>query len=128
MSQIINATQGHEPNATKMTAKGGKQLPVDKEAQVSQTASEDIKADSKRPVEPVEQPAVENAVVELNEHFQSVNRDLHFSVDEESGESIIKVVNRDTEEVVRQIPAEYVLKLAQNLNDNKELTLFSTKV
>ena len=41
--------------------------------------------------------------------------ELTFSLDPTSHRTIIKVVNRDTKEVVEQIPSEVVLRLAESL-------------
>jgi flagellar protein FlaG len=42
---------------------------------------------------------------------------LQFSVDDKSGETMIKVVDSKTDEVVRQIPSEEVVRLRQRLED-----------
>ena len=42
----------------------------------------------------------------LNVATQSIGRDLRFEVDMESGRSVIQVLDRDTGEVIRQIPPE----------------------
>jgi uncharacterized FlaG/YvyC family protein len=69
---------------------------------------------------PVDQ-AVENrevvrAVKALNatEMFGQENQ-LLFRRDPESQRMVVRVVNRKTEEVVSQIPAEYILRLAEDL-------------
>ena len=49
-----------------------------------------------------------------------MQRDLSFSVDDSTGETIITVIDSKTDEVVRQIPSEYVVRLAQNLNELQE--------
>jgi flagellar protein FlaG len=69
------------------------------------------------PLLPVEQEQVEQAVEDINDHFQSMGRDLSFYVDEDSGRTIITVIDAETQEVVRQIPPEEVLDLAMNLQD-----------
>lgn len=68
---------------------------------------------------------IEEAVRELNEHIQTVSRELHFSVDEDSGRTVIKVMDRTTQEVIRQIPNEEALSVARTLGDGVELKLFS---
>ena len=40
--------------------------------------------------------------------------ELEFSTDQPSGRMVIKLINKDTKEVLRQIPAEYVLRLAED--------------
>jgi flagellar protein FlaG len=50
---------------------------------------------------------------------QIVSRDLNFTIDEASGETVIKVVDPATDEVVRQIPSEEVLRIARSLESGK---------
>lgn len=54
--------------------------------------------------------ALRDKVAELNDYMQNLNRSLQFSVDEESGDTVIKVVDAETEELVRQIPSEAILR------------------
>jgi flagellar protein FlaG len=42
------------------------------------------------------------------------NHELSFILDHVTRQGIVRVVDRDTREVVRQIPAEYVLRLAED--------------
>ena len=63
------------------------------------------------------QEQVEQAVEDINDYLQSVGRDLSFAVDEDSGRTIITVIDSETQEVVRQIPPEELLNLALNLQD-----------
>jgi flagellar protein FlaG len=69
-----------------------------------------------------------NAVAKLNEYIQTVQRDLMFSLDESSGEAVIAVVDRQSLKVIRQIPSEIALTLAQKLNNEEPLSLFSAQV
>ncbi len=73
-----------------------------------------------------EQDKLKMAVQEIEKFVQSVKRNLEFSIDEPSGKVIVKVIASDSGEVVRQIPNEEVLKLANSLNDASSL-LFSAK-
>jgi len=64
------------------------------------------------------------AVKQLNSYIQSVNRYLQFSIDTESGETVIKVTDAETDKVIRQIPSEETLKIARQIdkmlhNDSK---------
>ncbi len=53
------------------------------------------------------------AVTQLNDFVQNVARDLMFSIDDESGRSVMRVIERNSGELIRQIPSEEALKLAQ---------------
>ncbi len=70
---------------------------------------------------------VQQAVSKLNDYIQSVQRDLQFSLDDASGKVIVKVVDRNTNEVVRQIPDEVALDLARKLQKDEPISLLSTK-
>jgi flagellar protein FlaG len=53
----------------------------------------------------------------LQEFVSSLNKGLQFSVHEESGRDVIKVIDRESDEVVRQYPSEEVLELVAKLSD-----------
>lgn len=67
------------------------------------------------------------AVTKLNEYVQSVQRDLQFNLDDSSGKTVIQVLERSTQEVIRQIPDEVAIKLAHNLQSDEPLSLFNAK-
>ncbi|MEJ2042585.1 MAG: flagellar protein FlaG [Reinekea sp.] len=71
---------------------------------------------------------VERAVAKLNEYVQNAERKLEFQVDEESGHTIVRVYDKHSEELIRQIPEEEALELAQRLNQDEPLMLFSAQV
>lgn len=66
---------------------------------------------------------MQKVVDNLNDFVQSIKRELQFSIDDDSGRTIIKVVNQETDEVVRQIPSEEVLELQKNIRNNTNLLL-----
>ncbi len=72
------------------------------------------------PVAPPPSPPVADvaeAVEQLNEIMSSKQRSLRFQVDQGSGRTIIVVIDKATEEVIRQIPSEELLAIAQQLTD-----------
>lgn len=83
------------------------------------------------PQDPVNSQAVQErvqaAVAQMNEYIQSTQRDLNFSYDPDSGETIVKVLDRTTQEVIRQIPDEIFLRLAQRLDPNEPGYLFTAQ-
>ncbi len=54
--------------------------------------------------------ALRDKVAQLNDYMQNMNRNLQFSVDDDSGDTVVKVIDSETEEVVRQIPSEEILE------------------
>lgn len=88
----------HELAAQEATLEGKTLPPETKKAEIS---SEDI----------------QQAVADLNQHIQNIERDLFFSVDDSSGRTVVKVVNSETEEVIRQIPSEEVLRISRSIHE-----------
>ncbi|MDD2060784.1 flagellar protein FlaG [Pseudomonas sp. GD03860] len=70
--------------------------------------------------------ALEKAVTDIRDFVQSTQRNLDFSIDDSTGIVVVKVVATESGEVIRQIPSETALKLAQNLSDASSL-LFNTQ-
>ena len=70
---------------------------------------------------------VKAAVAQMNEYIQSTQRDLHFSYDSSSGETVVKVLDRSTQEVIRQIPDEIFLRLAEQVNRDEPFHFFNAQ-
>lgn len=64
--------------------------------------------------------AMEETSEQLNQQMQRNSRDLSFSVDDVANKIVLTVKNREGE-VVRQIPNEVALRVAQNLDNVKGL-------
>ena len=47
------------------------------------------------------------------------NNELSFLLDRETRRPVIRIVDRKTKEVIRQLPPEYVLRMAQELEREK---------
>lgn len=60
---------------------------------------------------------VKAAVEQIDAMLKASRRELQFQVDEDSGEVIVRVRDAMTGEVIRQIPGEDVLRMAQALQD-----------
>ena len=63
---------------------------------------------------------LDNTISQLNDSLQNVQRNLEFSIDKDVGKIVINVKDKETDEVVRQIPSEEVLELAKNLHELSE--------
>ena len=71
---------------------------------------------------------LDDAVSRLNDFVQNVQRDLQFEVNNDLGQTVVKVIDQETQEVIRQIPDDVALRLAENLQQDEPLTLFTIKV
>jgi flagellar protein FlaG len=74
-------------------------------------------ADKQANEEPLSEAELESAVTEMNSVAQNLQRDLLFSVDEKSGGTFVKVVDKETEEVVREIPSKEIREIKARLEE-----------
>ena len=65
------------------------------------------------------QQQYEQVVDQLNRQMQADNRNLRFGVDRRINTFVITVTDKNTGDVVRQIPAESVLRVAHSIENLK---------
>jgi len=70
---------------------------------------------------------LEEAVTDIREFVQAAQRKLDFSIDDSTGRVVVKVIATDSGDLIRQIPSETALKLAQSLTAASSV-LFDDKV
>lgn len=58
---------------------------------------------------------VREALNQINETLRIYRTELRFVLHEESGEYMVKVINAETQEVIREIPPEWVLKIVASV-------------
>ncbi|AHF04016.1 FlaG [Marichromatium purpuratum 984] len=80
-----------------------------------QTRTQESPAGGETPTERAEasKEQLDQAVERLNEMFGGSRRMLNFELDEEADRTVIRVVDAETDELIRQIPSEETLKFAQ---------------
>ncbi|PXW87303.1 flagellar protein FlaG [Nitrosomonas sp. Nm84] len=92
--------------------------------------------DIARPAAPTMQPRIGNkseseeqikqAVQKIQETVDNLAHNLRFSIDEDTGRTVIKVMDAHTEEIIRQIPTKEAIEIARTL-DKVQGLLFSDK-
>ena len=66
---------------------------------------------------------LDKAVKSVNDFVNSVNNSLQFSVDDDTGKTIVKVIDSATKEVIKQFPSEEMLAIAKALDHIKGLLI-----
>lgn len=56
------------------------------------------------------------AVSKINESFKSNMQGIEFSLDDDNGQVIVKVVDQNTKELIRQMPSKEALEIAKALD------------
>jgi flagellar protein FlaG len=62
---------------------------------------------------------LDKAVSELNQSSQMKTQGIEFSIDEDSQRTVVKVIDQETKEVLRQIPTKEALELAKTFDSAK---------
>jgi len=100
-------------------------LNAEKPAKVAVTPEQDPLAavtpiQQSKPEAAVNRTELQNAVDVVNQAVALEQRSLNFSIDDVSGRSVIKVVDFETDELIKQIPSEELLKVAQDIKRLQE--------
>ena len=98
-------------------AQTGSAAPVRRPADVEKDEKDSKSIEKAEQTKQAEEP-LDQVVSELNNLVRELHRELRFAVDDASGEVVVKVVDSETDEVVRQIPGEEVVRLRQRLQEN----------
>ena len=75
------------------------------------------------PAQPVTQDAVVAAVQAANSYVQSVSTGLQFSLDQDSGRTVVKMIDTTTDEVLRQFPSEEILAISRSIDRMQSLLI-----
>lgn len=67
--------------------------------------------------EPLTAEQLEKVAQQLQDFVGEMNRGLEFSVDQDSGRDVIKVIDKNSGDLVKQFPSEEVLTLVAKLSD-----------
>ena len=65
----------------------------------------------------VDPQSLKAAVQQIDSYVRNLGRSLAITVDETSGSYVVQVQNIETQEVVRQIPSEEVLRVSQAIEE-----------
>ena len=83
-------------------------------------------ADSQINNSPKSEDQVKQAVQKIQGAVDNLAHNLRFSIDEDTGKTIIKVVDVHTDKVIRQIPSKEAIEIARTL-DKVQGLLFNGK-
>lgn len=129
--QTVTAATGNLRNQQKQsnaTVKESAASPEVRQGLPTETESvspaQEAKGSSNRPLSPEQ---LDKMVDDLNSFIQDVRRELRFSVDRDSGQTIIKVIDSKSQQVVRQIPPDDIVGMAEQLDGHSGL-LMRTRV
>jgi flagellar protein FlaG len=107
MTDAIQRTQALPPQAM---------LPGEAKQVIAREGSKEVPARPELPAfEPVLRQELAQAIDKVQDFVAPITAELRFTIDEESGMRIVKVVDQATSEVIRQIPSEELVEIAKTL-------------
>jgi flagellar protein FlaG len=95
------------------SANSGRSVKSDAQA-VAAVVSTQIKPSGVAEASQPSREVVAKAAEQLQSFVQSMGRNLNFSVDSTTGYHVVRVTNPDTGEIIRQLPSEELLRIAQS--------------
>jgi flagellar protein FlaG len=102
------------PGRGNESGEAAKHLPIAAEPDSDPTKTTDTRPD---------QGAVNRAVAKIRDVLQESDQRLEIEVDPDLHRVIVKIINQDTNEVIRQIPIKEALELEKRLSDQKGLLI-----
>lgn len=72
---------------------------------------------------PISRSDAQKATDTINKFLEGASKGLEFSVDDDLGKVIVKIVDRTTREVIRQMPTEEALNISKSLDKLQGLLL-----
>ena len=66
---------------------------------------------------------VEEAAKAVNDFLKPINNSLQFQLDEDTGQTVVKVIDTATKDVIRQFPSEEMLSIAKAIDKMKGLLI-----
>ncbi|MGI2211464.1 flagellar protein FlaG [Shewanella oncorhynchi] len=78
---------------------------------IEQAVEQDVTKNEQNPSQ------LAQVATELSDMMSMMRKGLAFKVDENSGQAVVTVLDRDTGDVIRQMPSEEALALAEKLSE-----------
>lgn len=79
-----------------------------------------------KPVEAMDKATLTGAVKKLNDYVAPALQTIQFSIDDDTDRIVVKVVDTETQKVLRQIPNEEVLAISKTLDKLRGLVIRQT--
>ncbi len=75
---------------------------------------------------PVDKPALQEAVKKLNETVAPALQTVEFEIDEDTEKMVVKVLDKETKKVIRQMPNEEALAFSKTLDKLQGMVIRQT--
>ncbi|WP_417660119.1 flagellar protein FlaG [Pseudidiomarina sp.] len=112
--ETVNLTSSLQPSGTRPD------VPV-RSLEQSDKASQVLGGEKAKDSQASLAESANSAVEKFKTLVQDLQRNLDFSVDDSSGQVVVKVMDGESGKLIRQIPSEDLLRLSERLEDMRSL-------
>jgi len=116
-SGSADSAQSATAQGTGSTAGNLAKTAIKAESPIDQALTQQSPAELASTLAQYNEEELSEVVQSLNDYLQTVQRDLEFAVDQDSGRTVITVRDRENQEIIRQIPPEDVIAMSNFLRD-----------
>lgn len=113
--QITTPINRNISSETTAPTDGPKDVSVSPDSQIAIKPSTEVD-DATTAAQEDKSKALNQSVETMNKLMKSLNNSLRFSVDEDTGKTVVKVVDSTTQEVIKQFPSEEAIELTKALD------------
>jgi len=113
----LQAVSAHPSQGTAAVQAPRKDEESAKSVSAVTTATTALPVKSPEPKEQENQQQIASAVKNISNFFQAEQRSVAFNLDTDSGKMVMQIRDIKSNELIRQIPSEEVLKLSKRLDD-----------
>jgi len=110
-TEPVNAKASEKASITEQTAIAKEKANITQQEQESEQGLEQ----EKKSLTPTQ---LDKVAQQLQDFVGEMNRGLEFTVDKDSGRDVIKVIDKNSGDLVKQYPSEEVLTLVARLSDS----------
>jgi len=114
MNNVSNQSSSVGQNSLTAQQLSQSQPVVDAEV-VKKVAKVEIKPSNVQKESVMSKEAVAKAAAQIQNFVKEMGRNLSFTIDETTGYNVVRVMNPETNEVIRQLPSEELLKIARSM-------------
>jgi len=121
INDVVNT--GFQPRAVSLEAPVAAATQLSSRTTAAEPPPATATAEATAQSAPTDSNQLQKAVSKLNDYVQNLQHNLSFSVSDDTGRTVIKVYDAETDELIRQIPSEETIKLAASI-DASSASLF----
>jgi flagellar protein FlaG len=95
-------------------------------APVTASSSTEVSNESAKAAKAYTRDQLDQAVSTINKTMQATSQNLEFSVDNDTRDVVVKVIDQQTKQVLRQIPSEEAIEISKSIDKLQGLLIKQT--